>query len=79
MMKKAYVATGHHLTKKLAEYGIVFPTSKEEIIDKLDGVMLQVDFDHSISVNEYCSQIPIEYFDNKDEFFCALNSSKISF
>lgn len=76
-MRKAYLATGHHLTKKLADSNVIFPISKAELLNKVGEEIIKVDFDKCVSIKEYCSNISIDYFNNKEQFFCALNASNI--
>lgn len=74
-MDKPYRATTHNLVKALDKAMVQFPTTKEELFNKVSGIEIGVGFDKKMLVTDYCKNISIDYFENKAQFFCALVAS----
>lgn len=77
-MKKFYTATMHNVVKLLDQQAVSFPVSKKELLDKAGKSKVQVAFDQSITLEEYCKGIKIDNFENKSQFFNALIGSNLS-
>lgn len=71
-MRKFYLAAGHNVIRTFSKADVSFPITKKELLDKAGKSMIQVDFDKSITLEEYCRDIKIDKFDNKCQFFNAL-------
>jgi hypothetical protein len=78
-MRKFYVASSHNVVKALSAAGISFPTSKKSLFDKAGKSQLQVDFDRTITLEEYCKDIKAVEFVNRAQFFNALIGSNFKF
>lgn len=74
-MQKFYTATGHNVIRLFQKENISFPITKKALLDKAGESKVQVDFDTSITLNEYCKDIKIDKFVNKCQFFNALLGS----
>lgn len=74
-MQKFYTAAGHNVIRLFQKENIGFPIAKKVLLDKVGKSMVQVDFDKSISMEEYCKDIKIDKFANKCQFFNALIGS----
>lgn len=71
-MKKLYTATMHHVVKLLDSEGVSFPVSKKVLLDKVGKSKVQLDFNETTTLDEYCKGIKLDCFENKAQFFCAL-------
>lgn len=77
-MKKFYTAAMHNVVKLLDKEGVSFPVSKKVLLDKAGESRVQIDFNESITLDEYCKGIKLDRFENKAQFFCALIGSNLS-
>jgi len=71
-MQKYYLAAGHNVIRTFSKAGVGFPITKKQLLDKVGKSLIQVDFDKSITMEEYCKDIKIDKFENKCQFFNAL-------
>ncbi|WP_425538596.1 hypothetical protein [Microaceticoccus formicicus] len=71
-----YRAKNHNIIKALEQSFISFPIGKQELLKKVEGVEIGIDYNEKVLLSDYCKDINIDYFDNKAQFFCALNASK---
>jgi hypothetical protein len=78
-MKKYYLATDHNVVRVLDAGKIGFPISKNDLLAKVGGVEVQVDFDKKANMSDLCANIKINNFENKSQFFCALAAANTSF
>lgn len=78
-MQKFYLAAGHNVIRAFSKAEVGFPISKKELLDKAGKSMIQIDFDKTISLEEYCKDIKIDSFENKSQFFNALIGSTTKF
>ncbi|MGL6199195.1 MAG: hypothetical protein ACRC3H_09720 [Lachnospiraceae bacterium] len=78
-MQKFYTASSHNIIRAFSKSGIGFPISKKELLDKAGKSMIQIDFDKTITLEEYCKDIKIDGFENKSQFFNALIGSTTKF
>jgi len=78
-MQKFYLAASHNVIRAFSEAEVGFPISKKELLDKAGKSMIQIDFDKTISLEEYCKDIKIDSFENKSQFFNALIGSTTKF
>jgi len=74
-MQKFYTAANHNVIRLFQKENISFPMTKKVMLDKIGKSMVQVDFDKSITIEEYCKDIKIDTFANKCQFFNALIGS----
>lgn len=74
-MQKFYTAAGHNVVRLFQKENVSFPITKKELLDKVGKSEVQIDFDQSITVAEYCKDIKIDRFANKCQFFNALIGS----
>jgi len=74
-MQKFYTAANHNVIRLFQKENIGFPITKKVMLDKVGKSMVQIDFDKSITIEEYCKDIKIDKFDNKCQFFNALIGS----
>jgi hypothetical protein len=77
-MQKFYVAAGHNVIRALSKANIGFPISKKELLDRAGKASVQVDFNKSITLADYCKNIKIDAFENKAQFFNALIGSNFA-
>lgn len=77
-MKKFYTAAMHNVVKLLDKEGVSFPVSKKALLDKAGQSKVQLDFNETITLDEYCKGIKLDSFENKAQFFCALIGSNLS-
>jgi len=78
-MQKFYLAASHNVIRAFSKAEVGFPISKKELLDKAGKSMIQIDFDKTISLEEYCKDIKIDSFENKSQFFNALIGSTTKF
>ncbi|MDR1573641.1 MAG: hypothetical protein LBS24_04980 [Clostridiales Family XIII bacterium] len=78
-MKKYYLAAAHNVVRILDIGGIGFPISKSNLLAKVGDVEVRIDFNRKLRMADYCANIKIENFENKSQFFCALNAANASF
>ena len=78
-MQKFYLAAGHNIIRAFSREKVGFPISKKALLDKAGKSMIQIDFDKTISLEEYCKDIKIDSFENKSQFFNALIGSTTKF
>jgi len=74
-MQKYYTAQSHNVIHALSRGGISFPITKKALMEKAGDQKVQVDFDKTITLEEYCADITLEAFENKSQFFNALIGS----
>lgn len=65
----------HHINKALARAEIYFPTTKELILEKVQGVRIEVDFGKKQLLSEIISEMKPERYENACAFYCALIST----
>ena len=75
MRKKYYMAAAHNTVRLLEAADISFPISKKDLLSKVGSKEVQIGYDEKITMDEYCKNIEIDSFENKSQFFCALNGS----
>jgi hypothetical protein len=73
------MAAAHNVVRALDAGGIGFPISKKDLLAKVGEAEIRIDFDKKISLSEYCSNIKIDNFENKAQFFCALTAANTAF
>lgn len=78
-MKTAYTATEHNIVKALANADVIFPLSKTDLLRKAGDQVIQIDFEQFTTLREYCTAIAVDYFCNKEVFFCALHGAHLDF
>jgi|GEM_PF-408930 len=74
-MQKFYLAANHNVIRLFQKNRICFPITKKELLDKAGNENIQIDFDKTVTLAEYCENIKIDSFANKSQFFCALIGS----
>lgn len=74
-MQKFYTAAAHNVIRLFQKENVSFPVSKKALLDQVGDAEVQVDFDKSITMEEYCKDIKIDKFSNKCQFFNALIGS----
>ncbi|MDR0671313.1 MAG: hypothetical protein LBF64_03275 [Oscillospiraceae bacterium] len=74
-MQKFYLAAGHNVIRAFSKANISFPITKKELLDRAGKAAIQVDFDKSITLADYCKDIKLDKFANKSQFFNALIGS----
>ncbi len=77
-MKKYYMAAVHNTVRVLEKGDIRFPIGKEDLLKKVGGDTVQIDFDTVVTMNEYCSKIKLDSFANKAQFFNALFGANLT-
>jgi hypothetical protein len=77
-MQKFYVAAGHNVIRAFSKANIGFPITKKELLDRAGTAAIQVDFNKSITLADYCKNIKLDKFENKAQFFNALIGSNFS-
>lgn len=60
----------HLLHKRMAN--VVYPISKQEILEQIGDEIVKVDMEHYLSVQEIIAPIRQETFSCAAEFYCAL-------
>ncbi|MDR1430865.1 MAG: hypothetical protein LBI99_01955 [Propionibacteriaceae bacterium] len=74
-MQKFYTAQAHNVIRAFDRTGVAFPITKKELLAKAGAEKIKVDFDKTITLEEYCSGITLDAFENKSQFFNALIGS----
>jgi len=74
-MQKFYTAAIHNVVRLFQMEEIGFPIIKEAMLYKVGDIKVQVDFNESITMREFCKDIKIDKFENKCQFFNALYGS----
>lgn len=77
-MKKLYTAAMHNVVRSLDKEGVSFPVSKKALLDKAGKSSIQIDFNETITLADYCKGIQLDSFENKAQFFCALIGSNLN-
>jgi len=72
-MARDYDLEPHFLVKFFEEEGIVFPISKEELLDKFGDKQFQINAAYRMTtLNDFMGIVEIDQFENRHQFFCAL-------
>jgi hypothetical protein len=74
-MQKFYTAQAHNVIRAFDRTGVAFPITKKELLAKAGAEKIQVDFNKTITLEEYCKDVNIDAFANKSQFFNALIGS----
>ena len=72
---RPYPATAHNVIRALDYRGVVFPVSKADLLEKMEGYELRTGWEKTVPFNQHISKIGIDYFETKGQFFAALNAS----
>lgn len=65
----------HHINKALEYAGIYFPTTKSDILEKICGVTVEVDFGKRQLLSDIIAAMKPEIYENACAFYCALISA----
>ena len=72
----AFCSGNHVFWKAVSKAGVLFPTTKKEIIEKLGDVEVQVSDDTFVKAASIVNNLPIDSFENGSEFWCAVTSAQ---
>jgi len=74
-MQKFYNTASHNVIRAFSKANVSFPISKKDLLEKAGSALIQVDFDKTVTMEEYCKEIKVDKFENKSQFFNALIGS----
>ncbi|MDI2089771.1 hypothetical protein [Commensalibacter oyaizuii] len=78
-MEKLFAATQHYVMIALRNNNIVFPTTKQAILDKAGNESIRVNWDHYVSLSTYCQDVKLDYYKTKAAFFNAILGANTSY
>ncbi len=70
MTKPSYPALFHFINKALAQ--VEFPSSKQDILNKIQNIYVNVDWDKKVLLSDFISPVKKEYFGNACELYCSI-------
>lgn len=67
----AFGADLHYMVKAMGKAGVTFPASKSEIVSKLNGFTVKIDYEKEVSAASLVEPMVPDEYPNADAFYNA--------